>query len=444
MIKERFVFRLIVLFLVFLLIFSPVLVSLSTMQSEEIKPESKIKKNQFTESLLPKMMVKIVEKPLYEHVKSIAAFGPHPTESIALDQVCTYIFNTFQSMNIQVEYNPWQTEDISGKNIVATLPGVSNNLVIVTAHADTIAVSPGADDDGSGIASIFSIANMMKSYTFNATVKFIIFTGEEIGLLGSSDNARRAFESNQEIIGVLSLDKIAYATTKTEGNIIRHHSGEESDWMISISKQIANKYSPLIGLDVLGLPFDASSDHCAFVNYGFFGSNLVEHALNPFYHTSEDTIHHINSTYLKKVTRLALGIVTKLASLEPVIKKEDITIDIKGSFLSNPSKLTITLENKKHAIETANVNISIVMKHIFKDAYVESVKEYYTDPCIWNITTEIGKQWMFEIGPRVMTKGFFTIDVIIRGSEDDLGLYLKESTKGFIFYPNHILLYPVY
>jgi hypothetical protein len=388
------------------------------------------------------MLVNVSESKLKEYIQTIQDFGPHPTGSTTLDNIGEYLYNELSTMNIKVTYDPWELNRKSGKNIEATLPGQSDAIVIVCAHYDSIKISPGADDDGSGIAIVLVLAEIMRYYSFNATVKFILFSGEEQGLLGSKEYARKAYENNKNIIGVLAIDKVGYAKTEGDGKKIRHHSNDESEWMINISEEISRLYSDQIDLEVIKLPSDPSSDHYAFTNYGYDGSNLVEETLNPTYHTSEDTIEHINMTYLTKVCKLTLGVITKIANINPIITDDDIEIKIKGSYLAEDSQFIIKFENNKHSEDTANVRVTIEMKHIFRKKYVSTIKEYYTNPCSWNFTKKIDEYWEFKINNRRYTRGLFKLEVTIHGLDDDINLYKQEQTYGLILRPFKILLIP--
>lgn len=393
-------------------------------------------------AMIPYLISQVNETKLHTYVDTIASFGPHPTESKTLEDVCAYIFDSFNSINIQVSYDPWEKDGFSGKNIIATIPGKTQHSVIVTAHADTVAVSPGADDDASGIAANLMIAELLQDFTCNATIKFIIFTGEENGCLGSTKYAEEAVENQDDIIGVLSLDKIGYAQSSEDGRLVRHHANKQSSWMIDISEQVAQQYHNQVGLEVVRLPFDASSDHRSFVACGFSGTNLVEESLNPVYHTSEDTIEYLNSSYLAKVTKLALGVIVKMAQINPTIDADDISISMAGTIQSSPSLLTITVENKRFLEETADVFISIEMKHVFRDSYVLAKKEYYTEPCLWNFTKEIDELWEFKLGPRMFTQGFFVLSVSVVGVDNDISLFKEKSTLGLLIYPNKMFLFP--
>jgi len=396
----------------------------------------------FSETYLEDLMRQVNETRLHHHIKTIQGFGPHPTGSTSLDDVGEYIYSSFQSFNNQTVYDTWEVDGITGKNIVATIPGETQSQFILTAHYDTIDVSPGADDDGSGIASILMIAELLNSFEFYQTIKFIIFSGEEIGLLGSTHYAQNAYDSNVDIIGVLSLDKIGYAVTHDDGNKVRHHANQQSQWMIEISKDIISKYHSLIGLEVIGRSFDPSSDHQAFVNHGFYGSNLVEEALNPMYHTSEDIIEYINFSYLSKITKLALGLTAKIASIQPKNVDYDFDIFITGSYLSDPSCLSVEIKNNHYPMDQVNASISIQLKHIFKDSYVQIIKEFYTEPCSWNFTKQINESWRFDIGPRVFSQGFFRIDVLVSGLYDDFRFFEEQHTIGIIYSYYQFLILP--
>ena len=438
MLKNRKTNLIILAAICFLFLSSASSVRSTSLQSNETSTQ----KYTWTANSFLEMFPKVKESKLQEYVQTLQDFGPHPTGSETLDDVGEYLYNELSSMDLTAIYDPWKFNEKSGKNIVATLPGESEGIVIVCAHYDTVSVSPGADDDGSGVASVLMIAEIMSNYSFNATVKFILFSGEEQGKLGSTEYARKAYENGDNIIGVLALDKVGYAVTTEDGNKIRHHSNKESEWMIDISEELSETYSKQIDLEVVRLPSDASSDHKAFINFGYDGSNLVEEALNPMYHTSEDNIEYINISYLTKVCKLALCILAKMACLDPTLVEDDLEIIIKGSYLSEISQLSIKVENKKHMEDTANVTITIEMKHIFRDIYVSTVKPYYKKPCSWNFTKEIDEYWEFKITKRVYTLGLIRLEVTIRGLDDDINLYKKEQTYGVIPHSLKILLIP--
>jgi len=390
------------------------------------------------------MIQKVNKSELRRHIQTIQDFGPHPTGSEALELVGEYIYSELDSTNLPVEYIDWSNEKYSGKNIVATLQGIgeTDGIIIVCAHYDTIKISPGAEDDGSGVAIVLMLAEIMSNYSFNSTIKFILFSGEEQGKLGSSVYAKNAKENGDNIVGVLALDKVGYAVTADEGRKVVHHSNVESDWMVDISTEMANKYYDYIELEILRWSQDSGSDHLAFINEGFHGTDFVRYGVNPFYHTSEDKIEHMNITYLTKVCNLTLATLSAMASLNSVLKNDELKIVIKGTFLSRPSQIYIKVENKGYEIDTANVTIDISLKHIFRNEYVSTKKEHYDVPCNWSLTKEIGEYWEFLVGGHTFTKGLFKLEVVVQGINDDIHLYKKEVTYGWVFNKLKVRLIP--
>jgi Zn-dependent M28 family amino/carboxypeptidase len=62
--------------------------------------------------------------------------------------------------------------------------------------------SPGADDDGSGVAAMMEIARVMSKHTFDATIKLV--PGEEEDLYGSAHFAKVARQHHLDIEGMLN------------------------------------------------------------------------------------------------------------------------------------------------------------------------------------------------------------------------------------------------
>ena len=74
------------------------------------------------------------------------------------------------------------------QNVIAERPGVSEDagVVILGGHYDTVPNVPGANDNGSGIASLATIAAEASGKTYPFSIRFIAFGSEELGLLGSA------------------------------------------------------------------------------------------------------------------------------------------------------------------------------------------------------------------------------------------------------------------
>jgi acetylornithine deacetylase/succinyl-diaminopimelate desuccinylase-like protein len=76
-----------------------------------------------------------------------------------------------------------QTFDVKGHachNIEVTLTGnESREALVIGAHYDSALGSPGANDNGSGVAALLAIARRLKATRLNRTVHLVFFTNEE-------------------------------------------------------------------------------------------------------------------------------------------------------------------------------------------------------------------------------------------------------------------------
>ena len=115
------------------------------------------------------------------------------------------------------------------KNILATLKGTDptdNRIYIVSGHYDSRvnnileanSVEPGAVDDASGTAVSMEIARVMSKHAFPATIIFMAVAGEEQGLNGSTNVAKRAKNENWNVDAMLNND-IVGNTLGMENNL---------------------------------------------------------------------------------------------------------------------------------------------------------------------------------------------------------------------------------
>jgi len=112
-------------------------------------------------------------------------------------------------------------------NVIAVLPAgtLPAGNIVYTAHWDHLGIGPvvngdsiynGAIDDGSGVASVLSIAKAFTSLKakLHRSIIFLIVTGEEQGLLGSEFYALHPIFPINGTIADLNIDSYSFGPTK--------------------------------------------------------------------------------------------------------------------------------------------------------------------------------------------------------------------------------------
>src|SRR4030095_1759537 len=101
-------------------------------------------------------------------------------------------------------------------NVIATLhgqqPESADRIYLVSGHIDSRCTdvldftcdAPGADDDASGVAAVLELARVMSKHSFDATIIFAAFAGEEQGVFGSTYFAAQAKAAGMNIAGLFS------------------------------------------------------------------------------------------------------------------------------------------------------------------------------------------------------------------------------------------------
>lgn len=95
-------------------------------------------------------------------------------------------------------------------NIIIELPGKEfpNEMYLVGAHFDCVPDTPGADDNGTGVAVLLEMARLLKDQPLKRTVRIVFFNLEEAGLVGSTQHAERLAE-RLEVAGLKKEEKSA-------------------------------------------------------------------------------------------------------------------------------------------------------------------------------------------------------------------------------------------
>jgi hypothetical protein len=95
-------------------------------------------------------------------------------------------------------------DTLHGENIVVRL-GSGKRKIVVGAHCDAVPGSPGANDNGGGVAVVLDLIRLLKSGEFRHTVDFCFFDLEEKGLIGSAVYVRRS-DPEPAHLAMINLD----------------------------------------------------------------------------------------------------------------------------------------------------------------------------------------------------------------------------------------------
>ena len=223
-----------------------------------------------------------------------------------------YLKEEFSKLGLKVEQQCFTSGAFKGCNILGVLPGKTNQVVVVSAHADS-EKNAGADDDGTGISALLAIAKSMKSATWNVTLHFVGFDLEEKGLLGSKAYVKEQIKLKTPIKGNINLEMLGYDSDNDGAFHVIDCERKESLKLVNIVKQSAAERKSL-----QASPYCTNrSDHASFWNAGIPAVVISENFFggdgNPCYHASCDKFDKINTTYLNNLVELAGSVIAKFS-----------------------------------------------------------------------------------------------------------------------------------
>jgi len=247
---------------------------------------------------------------------------------------------------LKVEYDPAIVEvtrhplkpKINVVNVLAWLPGRDTSRVLVIGgHHDSCVCSidrfdatsdaPGADDDGSGTSAVVELARVFSRRFpkgLEATVIFALYSGEELGLLGSTHLAARLHTQKYNVVAGMTDDIVGNVVAddgRVDSTSIRIFGAEPDT---SSSHELA-RYAWAVGnfydADFTVLPvyrldrISRGGDHAPFVASHDPGLRFTERLENyKRQHLPTDRFADVNFGYVTKVAKFNAAVVGSLAN----------------------------------------------------------------------------------------------------------------------------------
>lgn len=228
-------------------------------------------------------------------------------------------------LDIDIE-NRFIEGPIQQYNIIADLPGTdkADEMVIVCGHFDSWdgPGSVGANDNGTGSTVTLESARLLKKLNIKPrrTIRFILWSGEEQGLLGS----RAYVEMHKD-----SLDKVS-AVFNDDGGTNYQGGYQCLENMVPMLKAaiapVETAFPDLpMKLDVLKeMPRGGSSDHAPFNWQGVPGFFTIEAGRADYgfiWHTQNDTPKHSIPEYLTQSSTNAAVVALNIANAETLLPR---------------------------------------------------------------------------------------------------------------------------
>ena len=204
-------------------------------------------------------------------------------------------------------------------SVILTIQGneLANEVVVLGGHLDSISNSgsgdamnaPGADDDGSGIATLTEVLRiaMASGWKPKRTVKFMGYAAEEVGLRGSAAIASQFKSQGVNVVGVLQLDMTDYRTgSPVDMQLITDFSNPALQQFL---RDLFDTYLLPLGMSrgtyTCGY---ACSDHASWTANGFPSAFMFEGGDFPNIHTVNDTLPNLGNTATPAVAHTKLGL----------------------------------------------------------------------------------------------------------------------------------------
>ena len=201
-----------------------------------------------------------------------------------------------------------KSESRPSRNVIAEMPGSADTgrTVVLGAHYDTVPDSPGANDNGSGIATIMTIARQVAGNSYPFTIRFVLFGSEEIGLFGS-----RHYVDALDTEGIESTIAMLNFDTVGAGSNLGVLGSPD---LIGEALRLGKRFGPNL-VRITALPPNVSSDHAPFQDADIPVMFLMSDDSSRI-HTPEDKLPWIEPNLLGWSAEIGIGLLDWLSTAQ--------------------------------------------------------------------------------------------------------------------------------
>ncbi len=288
-----------------------------------------LKKFQIPDDYIQTQLGKVSKQNIEQTILNLTSFHNRHTKSDNINKSADWILGELRKISNDHDstyFHEYEEDGFGLKNVVYNKQGLNNRTILFCAHYDTILYpdvsdissrAPGANDNASGVGILLEISRIISTLSFENTIRFVFFSGEEQGFWGSENYANHLKEQNEEIHSVINLDMCGepgFLTTKLTTNIdiddgttgVTNENNDKSIVLGQRMEQMAITYTDLkVEYDPIAfsdyMPFEA----LGYVCIGAYDGSAVDS--NDHYHAEADTPDNLDLNFISLVTKMILA-----------------------------------------------------------------------------------------------------------------------------------------
>ena len=221
--------------------------------------------------------------------------------------------NTWVALKVETQYE----KEADTVNVVGLLPGtdpvLKDEYLVLGAHLDHVGTQggtllfPGANDNASGSAAVLEMAEAFVhgGVEPRRTVIFVLFSGEEQGLIGSKAYAENPARPLDKTVAMFNLDCVAHGDSISAGN------GKSAPVLHRLVKDLDADHA---NLTVAGTWGGGGADAAPFHDRGVPAVYFASRHSYTHLHLASDTVETLNPDLYRELTRLAFRAAERVAA----------------------------------------------------------------------------------------------------------------------------------
>ena len=225
-----------------------------------------------------------------------------------------YLEGRFEEMGYQVTLQPYtDSQGRSGHNVVAVKEAASPDadILILSAHHDSVPTAYGANDNASGVAALLYAAQALKDVPTDTQVRFVSFTDEENGKNGSQAyTASLSEEEKDRMIGDIQFDMLG--GLGSDGTLVCTMDGE-ANWVSGLLQE----KDPSLERGA-----ETASDHASFQLAGVPSVLLMQNGEGYLYHSAADTADQLDLYAIASAAETAVEAAEEVCSPDTASYRE--------------------------------------------------------------------------------------------------------------------------